>query len=219
MIKTNMYCTLDTETVGGASTPSGIYHLGGIIHNRQGEIIGCFNYVIAEHFDEIKDDDYAKKNFDLYLAMLEDGTATLIATEDEAVTVVDHLLKFYNVNILCAFNSGFDFCKTSCRNLLEGREFIDIWLMALQTLAIRKKFVKFCADNGRYNKKGTCKTNAETMYAYLMNNPTYCEEHTALEDSKIELQILLACFKSHKAFTKNCHCFDFADKWALFPRV
>ena len=34
--------------------------------------------------------------------------------------------------------------------------------------------------------------NAETLYAFLTNDPTYVEEHTALEDSKIELEILLA---------------------------
>jgi hypothetical protein len=91
--------------------------------------------------------------------------------------------------------------------------------MALQTLAIRKKFVKFCADSGRYNKKGTCKTNAETMFAYLMNDPTYCEEHTALEDSKIELEIFNACIKSHKKFTPNTHWFDSPNKFALIPKL
>ena len=214
-----IYCTLDTETVGGATNPEGFYHLGGIIHDRQGNIYGCFNYLIADMFDLIKDDDYAKKNFDLYLDMVEQGTATMVATQEGAINAVRDICDYFNVSTMTAFNSGFDYCKTMCRELLEGREFIDLWLMALQTICQKASYKKFCAESGRYNKKGNCKTNAETVFAFLTNTPDYCEEHTALEDSKIELEIFNACIKSHKRFTPNCHCFDFEDKWDLFPHI
>ena len=215
----NMYCTLDTETVGGASTPKGFYHFGGVIHNRNGEVVGCFNYLIAEMLDEIEFDDYAKKNIDLYREMLASGTATLIDTQENAVAVVNATLNYYNVNVMTAFNSGFDYVKTMCAELLEGREFIDLWLMSLETICQKASYRKFCEESGRYNKKGNCKTNAESVYAYLTNNHNYCEEHTALEDSKIELEIFKACIKSHKKFTKNCHCWDCENKFDLFPRI
>ena len=213
----NLYCTLDTETVGGATAPTGFYHLGGIIHDRQGNIYGCFNYLVAEMFDLIKDDDYAKKNFDLYLEMLESGEATLIDTQANAVAMVNAICEYYKVNTMMAFNSGFDYVKTPCRDLLEGREFIDLWLMALETICQKASYRKFCAESGRYNNKGNCRTNAESVFAYLTNNPTYCEEHTALEDSKIEFEIFNACIRSHKKFTKNTHCWDYPNKWELFP--
>ena len=73
----NIYCTLDTETFGGASNPKGIYHLAGIIHDRQGNILATFNYLIAEHYEEIEKDDYAKKNFFKYLEMIQNGIVTL----------------------------------------------------------------------------------------------------------------------------------------------
>lgn len=214
-----MYCTLDTETVGGASNPLGFYHLGGIIHNRNGEIVGCFNYIIAEMLPYVLNDDYAKKNLPLYYDMLRDGTATLIDTQAHAIEVVNSTLEFYNVNVMTAFNSGFDYCKTMCAELLEGREFIDLWLMALETICYKKSYQVFCAESGRYNKKGSCKTNAESVFAYLIGNPDYCEEHTALEDSKIELEIFNACIKSHKKFTPNTHWFDSENKFALIPKL
>jgi hypothetical protein len=214
-----MYCTLDTETVGGASNPLGFYHLGGIIHNRKGEITGCFNYLVAEMLPYVLEDDYAKKNLDLYFAMLESGEATLIDTQENAVAMVNAICDFYNVDTMCAFNSGFDYCKTMCAELLEGREFIDLWLMALETICCKKSYQVFCAESGRYNKKGNCKTNAESVFAYLINEPNYCEEHTALEDSKIELEIFIACIKSHKKFTPNCHWFDSENKFALIPKL
>ena len=214
-----IYCTLDTETVGGATTPTGFYHLGGIIHDREGNIYGCFNYLVADMFDLIKDDDYAKKNFDLYNEMVEQGTATMIATQENAVAMVNDLCDYYGVTTMTAFNSGFDYCKTMCRELLEGREFIDLWLMALQTICQKASYKKFCAESGRYNNKGNCRTNAESVFAYLTNTPDYCEEHTALEDSKIELEIFNACIKSHKKFTPNTHWFDSENKFALIPKL
>ena len=116
-----------------------------------------------------------------------------------------------------AFNSGFDMCKTRCRELLEEFEFIDLWLMALQTLTHYKKFSTFCNDFGMKNKKGNCLTNAETMYAYITNTPDYVEEHTALADSLIEMEIFKACLKTHKKFTKNAHCWDCKEN-KKFPR-
>ena len=38
MNKKIIYCTLDTETVGGASNPTGMYNLGCTIHDREGNI-------------------------------------------------------------------------------------------------------------------------------------------------------------------------------------
>lgn len=214
-----MYCILDTETVGGATKPTGFYHLGGVICDRNGNIVGCFNYLIAEMLDLIEFDEYAKKNMNLYLQMLQEGTATLIDTQENAVAMVNALCEYYNVGVMMAYNSGFDYCKTMCGQLIAEREFIDLWLMALECICQKVSYRKFCAESGRYNKKGNCRTNAESVFAYLTNTPDYCEEHTALEDSKIELEIFNACIKSHKKFTPNCHCFDHPNKWDLFPKL
>jgi hypothetical protein len=151
--------------------------------------------------------------------MLSEGTATLIDTQENAVAMVDAICDYYDVNVVMAFNSGFDFVKTPCRDLLDGREFIDLWLMALETICQKKAYAKFCAESGRYNAKGSCRTNAESVFAFLTDTPNYCEEHTALEDAKIEKFIFDACIKSHKRFTKNCHCWDYEDKWGLFPKI
>ena len=59
----NIYCTLDTETVGGAAHPTGMYNVGAIIHDRKGEILATTSLLVMEHYDEIALDSYAKKNF------------------------------------------------------------------------------------------------------------------------------------------------------------
>lgn len=214
----NIYCTLDTETFGGASNPKGIYHLAGIIHDRMGNIFATFNYLIAEHYEEIEKDDYAKKNFYKYVEMIRDGVVTMVATEKAAVSAVDALCDFYDVRYMMAYNTGFDFCKTECKTLIEDREFIDIYLMTVQTITYIKKYAKFCRENGFRSSTGkSVATSAESVFAYLTGNTEYKEEHTALEDSKIEMQIFLACVATHKKYTKNVHQWD-CKKGKCFPK-
>ena len=205
----NIYCTLDTETFGGAAFPKGIYHLAGIIHDRQGNILATFNYLIAEHYEEINKDEYAKRNFQKYQELIADGVVTMIPTEDLAVEMVNAICDFYGVRYMMAFNSAFDFVKTACYSLIENREFIDIYLMSLQTITHLKKYATFCRENGFRSRSGkNVATSAESIYAFLTNNAEYKEEHTAFEDSKIEMEIFLACQKTHKKYTKNAHAWD-----------
>ena len=215
----NIYCTLDTETFGGASNPKGIYHLAGIIHTRKGEILATFNYLISEHYNEIEKDSYAKRNFHKYADMIANGIVTSIPTEKMAVEMVNNLCEFYGVNVMTAYNSGFDFVKTECRELLNGRQFIDTWLMALQTITTKKSYEKFCVENGYLTKKRNLQTSAEVVYRFLTSNTDFIEEHTAFEDSKIEMQIFLECLKMHKKFTQNTHCFDMENSYKLFKKV
>ena len=141
--------------------------------------------------------------------MIYKGLITTVATEKEAVQMVNTLCDFYNVKYMMAYNSAFDFTKTECRTLIEEREFIDIYLMTLQTITHIKKYAKFCRENGLVSRSGkSVATTAESVFAYLTNNADYSEEHTALEDSKIEMQIFLACIATHKRYTKNMHQYD-----------
>ena len=208
-----IYCTLDSETVGGASAPTGMYNLGCTIHDRNGHIFATCSMLVMEHYDEIRTDDYAKKNFHLYEERLARGEMSAVATEEEAVSIVRNLCHFYGVRYVMAFNSGFDFCKTICRQLLDEFEFIDLWLMAVQTICHQKGYAKFCRENGFKSSSGkSCATSAESVYAYITGNPDYTEEHTALNDALIEMEIFVKCLSHHKKFTKNIHNFDAKGK-------
>ena len=208
-----IYCTLDSETVGGASTPTGMYNLGCTIHDKDGNIFATCSMLVMEHYDEIRFDDYAKKNFHLYEERLARGEMSAVATEEEAVSIVRNLCHFYGVRYVMAFNTGFDFCKTICRQLLDEFEFIDLWLMAVQTICHQKGYAKFCRENGFKSSSGkSCATSAESVYAYITGNPDYTEEHTALNDALIEMEIFVKCLSLHKKFTKNIHNFDAKGK-------
>lgn len=221
-MKKYLYCTLDTETVGGASEPTGMYNLGCTIHDKDANILATCSILVMEHYDEIRNDDYAKKNFPIYEQRLLNGELTAVATEAEAISIVRNLCNFYGVKYVMAYNSGFDFCKTVCRDLLEDFEFIDLYLMALQTITHKKSYVDFCRKNNLRSRSGkSCATSAEAVYAYITNNPNYIEEHTALADAMIEMQIFKTCYAMHKKFTKNAHQWDCKGKEynKCFPKL
>lgn len=204
-----IYCTLDTETVGGASTPTGTYNFGCVIHDRQGNIYATCSLLVMEHFEEIRNDDYAKKNFPIYAERLASGEMTAVATEAEALSIIRNLCHFYGVKYVMAYNTGFDLVKTACRDLCNDFEFIDLYLMALQTITHQKGYAKFCRENGFKSRTGkSCATSAESVYAYITNNPDYEEEHTAFADALIEMAIFVKCYSLHKKFTKNAHQWD-----------
>lgn len=200
-----MYCTLDTETLGGASAPKGIYNIGGLIHNREGNIYASFNYIIAEYYREIDGAYYGKKTFPRYQEMINCGGATMVATESEAIQAINNLLNIYQVKYVMAYNTSFDFIKTAACALMENREFIDIYHMAFEIFSIRKSYRTFCADHNFFTKNHNCKLSVETMYAFLTNNPSFEEEHTAFSDASQEMEIFVRCVKAHKRYTKNVH--------------
>lgn len=201
-----IYCTLDTETVGGIDHPKGFYNIGCTIHDREGNIFATASLLVMELYDEIRNDSYAKKNFPIYAERLARGEMTAVTTEAEALSIVRNLCHFYNVKYVMAYNSVFDFTRTACADLLNEFEFIDIYLVALQTITHQKGYAKFCRENGFKSKSGkSCATSAESVYAYIINNPNYTEEHTAFADALIEMEIFVRCLRTHKRFTKNCH--------------
>lgn len=205
----NIYCTLDTETVGGATNPTGMYNLGCVIHDKDGNIYATTSMLVMEHYEEIRHDEYAKRNFPIYAERLSRGEMTAVATEAEALSVVRNLCHFYGVKYVMAYNSGFDFVKTICRDLLDEFEFIDLYLMALQTITHQRGYERFCHENEFISRSGkSCATSAESVYAYITGNPDYTEEHTALSDALIEMAIFVKCYSLHKRFTKNAHQWD-----------
>lgn len=119
-----------------------------------------------------------------------------------------------------AYNSGFDFCKTQCKELLDDFEFIDIYLMALQTITHLKKYADFCAEHNKVSRSGkTYSTTAETVYGFISQRADYTEEHTAVSDALIEKAIFDYCVKMHKRYTKNCHAWDCKERNKYFPPI
>lgn len=70
----------------------------------------------------------------------------------------------------------------------------DIWGAAGSTICNTRKYVRWCMENSYLTDKGNPITNAETVYSYLIEDD-FVEDHTALADCEIELDILNAAMK------------------------
>ena len=71
--------------------------------------------------------------------------------------------------------------------------------MSCLTLCKQKTFLMDC----EYTAKGNIKTNAEKVFQYITQNFDFIENHTALDDSIIESQILARIFKSTSKLCKQ----------------
>lgn len=81
----------------------------------------------------------------------------------------------------------------------EDFPIVDIWQEACDNIATLKKYKDFCLKHGKVSQSGLYfSTNAETMSAFLRDNPNFIEEHTALQDCFIEAEILSRILKRKK---------------------
>jgi hypothetical protein len=122
-------------------------------------------------------------------------------------------MKTYNVKEIYAFNMRFDYnslnntqrwlTKSKYRYFFpKGIMICDIMKMARDVIAKTPSYKRFCVENGYLTKNGRCKLTAETVYKYIMQDTSFVESHTGLEDVKIETIIMAYCFRKHKKMRK-----------------
>lgn len=208
------FIVLDVETsrANGVS----VYDLGYIVADIQGNIYEQQSLFISDVAivekdntlmlsDEILKSHFARKVKQFYLKGVLKGDWQLV-TFKEAFNRFNKSIKQYKVKEIYAYNMGFDFRHLQNTSLgLLGHEFFPnnlmikcIWAFASSTICLSRNYFKWCEANGKISECGNIRTNAETVFGYLNNNPVYEEPHTGLEDCKIELQILQACKKKKK---------------------
>jgi len=206
---------IDVETLGDVNDYSTlkVYDIGFAVVDTKAGILAEYQFIIREFFDtqDFETAYYYNKRIDYY-NMLANNNAIMISFLDARNRIAD-IIKQNKIKVIFAFNAKFDMnALNNTTKILSngftssfmpyGTEYRCIQLFAANVLA-NKRYGKFCAENGLYTDKGNIRTTAEAFYSYLSNNAEYKEAHTGLEDVKIEVAILLACFKTHKRFPKN----------------
>ena len=118
--------------------------------------------------------------------------------------------KYYDVQVAYAYNSPFDKkvfeynCEWfKCNNPFDDVEIKDIMNFTHSFIAFTDAYQDFCEKFERFTESGNYSSNAENMYQYISGNTEFLEEHTALADSRIELEILLHCIKLGANFNGN----------------
>ncbi|MER2227287.1 MAG: hypothetical protein ABS916_09560 [Carnobacterium sp.] len=199
------FLVIDTETTKeGYNMPNqSVFDIGWTISNRQGEILQTRSYMVEEFRLQALE---KKKAFLIDSEVVDKATyiTKLLNKEMKVVnwkSIIAQLTKDmnkHNVEFVSAYNLGFDLRvidKTT--QFLLGREFlfddkflIDLWHASAYTILNTKEYKEFARKHNLTTEKGNLKTSAESTFQFITNNPSYIEEHTALQDSLDETEIL-----------------------------
>ena len=138
-------------------------------------------------------------------------------------------IKNFNVVGAYAFNSSFDErvfnfnCDWfKCNNPFDNIPIYDIRGYAHHFICNTLMYKKFCEECERFSDSGNYSTTAESVYQFISGNTDFIEEHTALADSEIELEILIVAlnlgaeigtdYKAFRSITRTTEK-TFTVKW------
>lgn len=206
---------LDTETTCGFATPF-IYDFGYVIINSKGEVLLTKHFLIKEIFDtkELMDKAFYSSKVGDYQKMFADG---LIPKESfkNAIRQFVSDCKKHKVGVISAYNIAFDMrALNQTLRVLYNENYENGWLskffaqknkkllciynLACETILNTDEYREFATQNEMVSAKGNYKTNAECAYRFITKNADFIESHTAIEDVKIEIEILMTILDNYK---------------------
>lgn len=189
---------LDTETLG--LLDNRVYEIGYVVATADGKIVKERDYMIKQIYENVElfASAYYCNKREIYESKLADGIAKSVYW-GYAMKVLANDIERYGVVDLYAFNSRFDMKAIEhTHNCLGAKSrptadgILDI-MDYISPITETEVYREFCESNGYMtkHKKPKPQRKAETLYRYLTNNTEFIEDHMALEDSQIELAILL----------------------------
>ena len=215
---------LDTETCNGIMTDnkldlsqSIVYDIGWVITDKQGRIYKERSFVIYEIFVGMKDvmqSAYYAEKIPMYWEQIKGGQRKLASFRTVLKTFRQDL-KDFNCSTVFAHNARFDVnaLNNTIRFLTGSRQRfffpyrVEIWdtlKMSRQTIGRQKSYRNWCFRNNYVTKHRTpqVRLTAEILYRYITGCDDFIENHTGLEDVRIETKILVHCFRQHKKMDK-----------------
>lgn len=192
---------LDTETLGIKNRQ--VYEIGYVVATADGKVLRERDYMIKQTYENValfSTAYYANKR-SIYEQKLADGLVKSVYW-GYAMKVLASDIARYSVSELYAYNSAFDISAIELTHKRLGAKtrptadgIIDI-MDFIGSITDTEDYVNFCVAHGYMTKANKPQTKAETLFRYITNNNDFVEDHMALEDSRIELDILmraLAC--------------------------
>ena len=201
----NIFMVLDTET---CDLKGHVYDVGYTITNKRGQILSEYNALVSEIFtdaEKMMGAFYARKMFSHYAPMLDAGDISLVSWADIVANIQSDVSN-YNVNVLSAYNLGFDRRVMGQTNDLLGNGAIfqspvkqlDIWQFACEAKLNTATYKQLANEQGWVSAAGNIRTGAEYAYRFCRGDWGFIEDHTALSDARIETAILADCFSAKK---------------------
>lgn len=200
----NNVLVMDTETVGTFGKPI-VHDWGWQIVDKDFHVLTARRYLVEElHLHQqwiLKASDFYNSKHSLYVKAIEEKSVKLASWR----TIVKQFLtdiRNYNVKVISAYNLAFDYKAIKYTNLffdseneklmkvVDSKSLLCLWNLACDTILNTEDYKDYATMKNFISEKGNYLTSAEACYSYLINDEHFEEEHTALEDVKIETEIL-----------------------------
>lgn len=198
--KTDRIMMIDTETTNDIDCPI-VYDVGFEIFDLCGNTFASESFVNADVFldKELMASAYFAEKIPQYWEDIKNGKRRL-AKWSTIKRAVRQVCEAYDVKIACAHNSPFDnralnttqrYITTSKYRyfLPYGVEWWDTLKMSRGILKHNADYDLFCWDNDFLTERGCKRFTAEIIYRFITGNLDFEEEHTGLEDVRIERKI------------------------------
>lgn len=199
---------IDTETTNSLDDPV-VYDVGFQVFDLEGNTYESCSMINTEVFNDpnLMSTAYYAEKIPRYMEQVLTGKSVMIPWKSIKTVVKDSIIR-NNCKIVCAHNARFD-CKSL--NLTQryittskwryflpyGVEWWDTLRMAREVLKQDDNYRQFCLDNGYVTSRNASKYTAEVIYRYISGENEFIENHTGLEDVKIEKEIFLYCLKQN----------------------
>ena len=188
----------DTETAGSFNKPF-CYNIGYVIYDTETDrTLVSKDFVVEQvwHNDMLFTSAYYANKRPLYVNRMR-ARQTKMSKFGYICREMARDIENFNVTSAYAYNSPFDDnvfkfnCDWyKCINPFDNIPIFDIRGYVHEFL-IDNKYKEFCETYKFFTESGNYSTTAETVFRYVSYNLEFNEEHTALADSEIELEILL----------------------------
>ena len=206
------FALMDTETAGSMAKPF-CYDCSYIIFNGETfQPIIEKAYVIEQawHNAMLFESAYYAEKRPLYVSAMRGHKAQLVKW-GQAMRAMARDFEKYNVKTVYAYNSSFDdrVIRFNCdwyhtKNPLDNIPVRDVWGYASQFITNTEDYTQLCDEAQRYTDEAkNYSSSAESVYAYITNNPDYSEWHIGIEDARIEWEILRYCLEEGAKLDKD----------------
>ena len=215
---------LDTETANTQTTDEGKldmssvlpYDIGYCIMDTKGNVYLERSFVVEDIFCGewvLTTSAYYAEKIPMYIRDLAKQNRPL-ATAFQIRKQMFKDIEYFRIKEVCAHNARFDI--NALNNLVRWttksriRYFfpysIEVWdslAMARSVIAKMPTYRKYCEKNNLLTPTGRLSMTAESLYRFVRFDDDFEESHTGLEDVRIEREIILYCYRQHKAMKKN----------------
>jgi hypothetical protein len=220
----NKFFLVDVETAGDFSNPL-CYDIAWRVLDRKGRIYSERNYLVREivtNSQLMMGAFYAKKIFSWYIPALDSHDVRIASMADIVQQMREDAA---DASVVSAYNLAFDIRAiraTLVHTQIAGTIFsgpvdkLCVWRMACDALR-SKLYHDLARARGWISAQGNVRTTAQHAYAYITGKFDFIESHTALDDVRIESEILTRLLARKKKIPYNQvsgNCWQLAQKVA-----